>query len=119
MLHLLRASFRYASKRYWPQLARDLKPIYTAPTAEAALERFAEFAAQWEDRYPAIIKLWENAWDEFIPFLAFPVEIRTILYSTDEIVNPLVGGWVASGRRGPGRRVRPARRGPVLGLGAV
>ncbi|MPY92524.1 MAG: hypothetical protein GEV08_05480 [Acidimicrobiia bacterium] len=65
VLHLLRASFRYASKRCWPQLARDLKPIYTAPTAEAARERLAEFAAAWEDRYPAIVKLWERSWEEF------------------------------------------------------
>jgi putative transposase len=85
VLHLLRNSFRYASKRYWPQIARDLKPIYTAPTADAAWERLAEFAAAWEDRYPAIVKLWENAWAEFVPFLAFPVEIRTILYSTNAI----------------------------------
>jgi putative transposase len=85
VLHLLRNSFRYASKKYWPQIARDLKPIYTAPTADAAWERLAEFAATWEDRYPAIVKLWENAWAEFVPFLAFPVEIRTILYSTNAI----------------------------------
>ncbi len=85
VLHLLRASFRYASKRYWPAIARDLKPIYTAPTAEAAWERLAEFAAAWEDRYPAIVRLWERSWDEFIPFLAFPAEIRTILYSTNAI----------------------------------
>jgi putative transposase len=85
VLHLLRNSFRYASKRYWPAIARDLKPVYTAPTPDAAWERLAEFAAAWEARYPAIVKLWENAWTEFIPFLAFPVEIRTILYSTNSI----------------------------------
>ena len=85
MVHLLRNSFRYASKKYWPQIARDLKPIYTAPTADAAWERLAEFAAAWEDRYPAIVKLWENAWAEFVPFLAFPAEISTILYSTNAI----------------------------------
>src|SRR5829696_9059321 len=85
VLHLLRNSFRYASKKYWPQIARDLKPIYTAPTADAAWDRLAEFAAAWEDRYPAIVKLWEDAWAEFVPFLAFPVEIRTILYSTNAI----------------------------------
>ena len=110
VLHLLRNSFRYASKRYWPQIARDLKPVYTAPTPEAAWERLTEFAAAWEDRYPAIVKLWENAWTEFIPFLAFPVEIRTILYSTDEIVNR----WgrvcgVASGRSSPRRPVLAVR----------
>src|SRR4051812_16999299 len=111
VLHLLRNSFRYASKKYWPQIARDLKPIYTAPTADAAWERLAEFAAAWEDRYPAIVKLWENAWAEFVPFLAFPVEIRTILYSTDEIVNPgRRVSWVASGRRALDRRVLAVRR---------
>src|SRR3954452_4304770 len=111
VLHLLRNSFRYASKKYWPQIARDLKPIYTAPTAEAAWDRLAEFAATWEDGYPAIIKLWENAWAEFVPFLAFPVEIRTILYSTDEIVNPgRRVSWVASGRRALDRRVLAVRR---------
>jgi putative transposase len=110
VLHLLRNSFRYASKRYWPAIAKDLKPIYTAPTADAAWDRLTEFAAVWEDRYPAIIKLWESAWSEFIPFLAFPVEIRTILYSTDDIVNV---SWrcvsVASGPRRLRRRVRRER----------
>ncbi len=57
----MRNSFRYASRRDWPGIAKDLKPIYTAPTEAAALERFGEFAAAWESRYPAIVKLWENA----------------------------------------------------------
>jgi Transposase, Mutator family len=113
VLHLLRNSFRYASKKYWPQIARDLKPIYTAPTAEAAWERLAEFAAAWEDRYPAIIRLWENAWAEFVPFLTFPVEIRTILYSTDEIVN--LGGLGFPRNRGGLLIVDGASHG--LGLG--
>ena len=85
VLHLLRASFRYASRKHWPAIARDLKPIYTAPTEAAALERLAEFAGAWEARYPAIVKLWEAAWAEFIPFLGFDPEIRTILYTTNSI----------------------------------
>lgn len=85
VLHLLRNSFRYASRRDWPALAKDLKPIYTAATEAAALERFGEFAAVWEQRYPAIVKLWENAWEEFTPFLRFDPEIRTILYTTNSI----------------------------------
>jgi len=48
VVHLLRNSFRYASRRDWPQIAKDLKPIYTAPTEAAALERLADFAAAWE-----------------------------------------------------------------------
>jgi putative transposase len=85
VVHLLRNSFRYASRKDWPQIARDLKPIYTAPTEAAALERLADFAAQWEARYPAIVKLWESAWAEFVPFLAFDPEIRSVLYTTNSI----------------------------------
>jgi transposase-like protein len=85
VIHLLRNSFRYASRRDWPALARDLKPIYTAPTEAAALERLAEFAETWEVRYPAIVKLWESAWAEFVPFLGFDPEIRTIIYTTNAI----------------------------------
>jgi putative transposase len=85
VVHLIRASFRYASKRDWPAIARDLKPIYTAATEAAALERLAEFAAVWEAKYPAIIKLWENAWAEFVPFLSFHPEIRTVIYTTNSI----------------------------------
>jgi putative transposase len=85
VIHLLRNSFRYASRRDWPALARDLKPIYTAPAEAAALERLAEFSEVWEARYPAIVKLWESAWAEFVPFLGFDPEIRTILSTTNAI----------------------------------
>src|SRR5207344_2616421 len=67
----------------------DLKPVYTAPTEAAALERLAEFAGRWEARYPAIVKLWENAWAEFVPFLAFDVEIRKVICSTNAIESPV------------------------------
>jgi transposase-like protein len=85
VVHLLRNSFRYASKRDWPAIARDLKPIYTAPTEAAALERLADFSELWEKKYPAIIGLWERAWAEFVPFLSFAAEIRTVIYSTNAI----------------------------------
>ena len=85
VVHLIRNSFRYASRRDWPAMAKDLKPIYTAPTEAAALERFAEFAGRWEAKYPAIVKLWENAWAEFVPFLNFDPEVRTVIYTTNAI----------------------------------
>jgi putative transposase len=53
IVHLLRNSFRYASKKDWAGIAWDLKPVYTAPTEAAALDRLAEFCDIWEDRYPA------------------------------------------------------------------
>jgi transposase-like protein len=85
VVHLLRNSFRYASRKDWPQIAKDLKPIYTAPTEAAALDRFAEFSGTWEARYPAIVKLWENAWAEFVPFLSFDNNIREVIYTTNAI----------------------------------
>jgi transposase-like protein len=85
VVHLLRNSFRYASRRDWAAIAKDLRPIYTAPTEAAALEALAAFAATWEARYPAIIKLWEQAWAEFVPFLAFDLEIRTVICTTNAI----------------------------------
>lgn len=85
VIHLLRASFRYASRAHWDAIARALKPVYTAPTEAAALERFLEFAETWGGKYPAIVRMWENAWSEFVPFLAFSPEIRTVICSTNAI----------------------------------
>jgi len=85
VVHLLRNSFRYAGRQHWSAIAKALKPVYTAPTEAAALERFYEFVETWGHRYPAIVKLWENAWAEFVPFLAFDAEIRTIVCSTNAI----------------------------------
>ncbi|NKZ09096.1 hypothetical protein HGB48_35945 [Actinomadura latina] len=64
---------------------RDLRQIYTAPTEAAAQQRFAEFEAEWGDRYPAIIRLWRDAWPTFTPFLAFLAEIRKVVYTTNAI----------------------------------
>ncbi|GAA2080644.1 hypothetical protein GCM10009780_17710 [Actinomadura alba] len=85
IVHLIRGSFRYASRADWDAIARALKPIYTAATEAAALERFYEFAEAWGTKYPAIIRLWENAWSEFVPFLNFDPEIRKVICSTNAI----------------------------------
>ena len=76
LIHLIRNSFRFASRKYWDELSRDLKPIYTAVNAEAAAAALDDLDAKWGARYPAIIRLWRNAWEEFIPFLDYDVEIR-------------------------------------------
>jgi transposase-like protein len=85
IVHLLRNTFKYASKRDWAQVAKDIKPVYTAPSEAAALDAFAEFSGKWEKRYPAMIRLWENAWAEFTPFLQFDNEIRTVICTTNAI----------------------------------
>ena len=85
IIHLIRNTFRYASKKYWYQIATDLKPIYRAPTREAAWAAFEEFEEQWGKPYPAIAALWRNAWEQFVPFLDYDLEIRTVLCSTNAI----------------------------------
>jgi putative transposase len=94
VLHLIRNTFRYASRRYWEQMAKDLRPVYTAATEQAAQARFAEFAETWGGQYPAIVALWRSAWSEFVTFLDYDVEIRKVICSTDEIVNP--SRWLSS-----------------------
>jgi len=85
IIHLLRNTFRYASKRDWGEIARDIKPVYTAPSEQAALDAFAEFSDKWEARYPAIIRLWSNAWAEMVPFLRFDPSIRKVVCTTNAI----------------------------------
>ena len=85
IIHLIRNTFRLTSRRYWDELKRDLKPIYTAVNADAAKAAFDELAAKWGGRYPAVVRLWTNAWEEFIPFLDYDVEIRRVLCSTNAI----------------------------------
>jgi len=85
VLHLIRNTFRYASRKDFDALAKDLRPVYTAANEQAAAARFDEFADTWGARYPAIIRLWRAAWTEFIPFLDYDVEIRRIICSTNAI----------------------------------
>ncbi len=85
VVHLLRNSFRYAGRQHYDAIAKALRPVYTAPTEAAAMERFLEFCETWGERYPAIVRLWENAWAEFVPFLSFDVEIRKIICTTNAI----------------------------------
>ena len=82
---LLSLSVRYASKKHWSAITRQMKQIYTAPTVAAAESQFAQFAETWRDVYPAMIGSWEAAWDDFVPFLAFPVELRKVVYTTNAI----------------------------------
>jgi putative transposase len=85
VLHLVRNTFRLASRADWDQMAKDLRLVYTAPTEQAAKERLNDFNAVWESKYPAIKGLWESAWSEFVPFLDYSPEIRRVIYSTNAI----------------------------------
>jgi putative transposase len=85
-VHLIRAAMRFISYNDRKKVAAALRPIYTAATVEAAEAELLAFAeSPLGRRYPAAVMTWRNAWDRFIPFLAFPPELRKIVYTTNAI----------------------------------
>ena len=85
IVHLIRASLRYVPRREREQVARDLKPIYTAKDADQAHAELEAFDDKWGQRFPVITQAWLNAWEHVIPFLAFPDEVRRAIYTTNAI----------------------------------
>ena len=85
IIHLIRNTFRLASRADHDAIKKDLKAIYTAPTADAAEFALEELEEKWGKKYRAIIRLWRSAWNEFIPFLDYDVEIRRVICSTNAI----------------------------------
>jgi putative transposase len=85
IVHLIRSSLKYVPRREREQVARDLKPIYTAVDADAAQAELEVFDEKWGQRFPVISRAWLNAWEHVTPFLAFPPEVRRVIYTTNAI----------------------------------
>ena len=86
IVHLIRNSLDYASWKDRKALAAALKPIYTAPSAEAAAaELNALEAAAWGQKFPTVVATWRRAWDRVIPFFAFSPAVRRVIYTTNAI----------------------------------
>ncbi len=85
VVHLIRHSLKYVPRREREQVARDLKPIYTAVDADAAQAALEAFDDKWGARFPVITQAWLNAWEHVTPFLAFPPELRRVVYTTNAI----------------------------------
>jgi putative transposase len=85
IVHLIRHSLRYVPRREREQVARDLRPIYTAVDADAAQAALETFDDKWGSRFPVITQAWLNAWEYVTPFLAFPPELRRVVYTTNAI----------------------------------
>jgi transposase-like protein len=83
VVHLLRASVRYCSWKDRKTITKALRPVYTAPSVEAASDAMDTFELEHGDRYPGIVRLWRDGWERFIPFLAYPPIIRKIVYTTN------------------------------------
>jgi putative transposase len=85
VVHLIRHSLKYVPRREREQVARDLKPIYTAVDADAAQHALEAFDETWGQRFPVITQAWLDAWEHVTPFLAFPPEVRRVIYTTNAI----------------------------------
>jgi transposase-like protein len=82
---LIRNSFRLASRKDADAIKRDLKAMYEAPNPEVAAAALEDLDEKWSKKYPALIRLWRNAWTEFVPFLDYDLEIRRVICSTNAI----------------------------------
>lgn len=85
IVHMIRNSVRYVSWRDRKQLCADLKSIYGADTLEQAALALEQFAEKWDPRYATVSQLWRKHWDRLTLFLAFPKEIRKVIYTTNAI----------------------------------
>jgi transposase-like protein len=85
IIHLIRNTFRLTSRKDADAIKRDIKPIYTAPNPDAALVALDELEEKWGKKYGAMIRMWRGAWNEFVPFLDYDMEIRKVLCSTNAI----------------------------------
>ena len=85
IVHQIRSSMRYVNYRDRKAVARDLRPIYTTPNADAALVELERFDEQWGGRYPMIAQSWRAHWEHIVPFLALPAELRKAVYTTNTI----------------------------------
>jgi putative transposase len=86
IVHLIRNSLDYANWKDRKLLAAAIKPIYTAPSAEAALAELDAFeSGPWGKKFPTVAASWRRVWDKVIPFFAFPPEVRRVIYTTNAI----------------------------------
>jgi putative transposase len=84
IVHMIRASLNYVSWKERRELAADLKPVYRAPTAEAAELALSAFRERWP-RHQVVADVWQRNWDRVIPFFQFPEEVRKVIYTTNAV----------------------------------
>jgi putative transposase len=85
IVHLIRHSLRYVPRRQYDQVTKDLRPIYTAIDSDHALQALEAFDQKWGQQLPVITQAWRDAWEHVIPFLAFPDEVRRVIYTTNPV----------------------------------
>ncbi len=85
IVHMVRNSLRFVTWKHRKAVAKDLKTIYRSATEQEAELALAHFAERWDGQYPTISRSWRLHWDRIVPFLAYPPEIRKVIYTTNAI----------------------------------
>lgn len=85
IVHMIRNSLRFVSYKDRKAVAKDLKPVYTAASREAAEAALGAFETKWGRRYEMISSSWRANWERVVPFLDFPPEVRRVIYTTNQI----------------------------------
>lgn len=85
VVHVVRNAMRFVSYQDRKKIAAGMRTIYTAPTVEAAELALKDLDGEWGRQYPGVLDVWRRAWNEFIPFLDYPVELRRVVYTTNAI----------------------------------
>jgi putative transposase len=85
IVHLIRHSLRYVPRRDYDRVVKDLRPIYTAVDADAALAALEAFEETWGEKLPVISQAWRNSWEHVIPFLSYEPDVRRVIYTTNAI----------------------------------
>ena len=85
VVHAIRSALRFVPYKDRRQVAKDLKPIYTAVDRDNAWQQLEAFAEKWDDKYPMISQAWTEHWERIVPFLSFPPDVRRVVYTTNTI----------------------------------
>jgi putative transposase len=85
IVHLIRHSLKYVPRRSYDQVTKDLKPIYTATDVDAAQDALERFDQKWGAQLPPVVNAWRDSWEYVIPFMAFPPDVRRVIYTTNPI----------------------------------
>ena len=85
IVHMIRASLSYVNWKQRKPVAADLRQIYQAATAQEASEQLDAFAQKWDAQCPMVSQIWRRHWDRITPFLAYPAEIRKVIYTTNAV----------------------------------
>jgi putative transposase len=101
VVHLIRTALRFVNWKDRAEVTKALKTVYTAPNVEAAADALDIVEARYKTQYPRVARAFRDRWEDFVPFLSYPTEIRRMLYTTNviESLNAQLRKFL--GNRGP------------------